>query len=61
MATRQQLQLRAIRLLGETHRLLKAAKSAGMPERAELARKAEKTARRAYAAVDQVYAWRPGK
>jgi len=49
------LQRRALRLLGEHHRLLKAAKNAVMPERAQLALKAVDVARDAKIAVDKFY------
>jgi hypothetical protein len=57
--TREELERRAIRLLGEHHRILKAAKAAGMPERAELAQAAIEKARDAQIALDRFYAWRP--
>jgi hypothetical protein len=56
--TRDELQQCAIRLLGEHHRLLKAAKAASMPERAELARRAQLTAVDAQIAVEKFHAWR---
>lgn len=59
--SRDELQQCAIRLLGEHHRLLKAAKAAGMPERAELARRARVAALDAQIAVERFYAWRPDK
>lgn len=55
MSRADDLQRRAICLLSESHRLLKAAQRAGMPERARLARQAEVMATKAQQAVEKFY------
>jgi hypothetical protein len=56
MSPADELQRRAICLLSESHRLLKAAQRAGQPERARLALQAEVMATKAREAVDKFYA-----
>lgn len=59
--TRDELQQQAIRLLGESHRLLKQAKECPPAERQLVAREALRAARNAKRAVERFHAWRPDR